>query len=141
MNAPTIGARMKAARAQLNITQSELAKKLGFRDATQISSWETGKREPSAANLRDLDLHLFAKMVKLNFEAEKVAKKTTEKVEKKDAPAATFSLSTLPTMELVKTLREVEGATGTRVLARFLKAAMVAGLTLPDLIEMVRVEE
>lgn len=44
---------LKAARVNVGLDQSEVAKKLGVNIAT-VSSWETGKTNPSLENFRKL---------------------------------------------------------------------------------------
>jgi len=53
----TLGQKIKSLRMQINMTQGELADKLG-KERSTISSWETNRREPDGETLKDL-AHLF----------------------------------------------------------------------------------
>lgn len=64
MSIPTIGARIKAARKELGITQQQLATKLGMNGASSISNWETGDIEPGAKYTEKLEKILFSKIAK-----------------------------------------------------------------------------
>lgn len=77
MTTPTIGARIKAARAQLNLTQIQAATMLGHKTTSQLSKWETGDIEPGAVSIEVLERKLFSKVEKLNKENDRATKKET----------------------------------------------------------------
>jgi transcriptional regulator with XRE-family HTH domain len=59
MSSPTIGARIRAARSILGMTQTILATKLQFATTSSISQWERDVIAPNEENLALLQKHLF----------------------------------------------------------------------------------
>ena len=52
-NSPTLGQRLKQARAKSKLKQNELARRIG-RPKSAVCEWEGDVREPSLSTLRDL---------------------------------------------------------------------------------------
>lgn len=50
----SIGNKITQARKELNLTQADLAKKIGLKNRAMIGAWETGPYKPSAKNLEKL---------------------------------------------------------------------------------------
>lgn len=53
-----VGARIRTAREEINLSQQDLAKSLGFKDRQTLSHIEAGKRKVSSAELVDVMKHL-----------------------------------------------------------------------------------
>jgi transcriptional regulator with XRE-family HTH domain len=68
MAEPTIGARIRAARSALGLTQADVAKKLGLSTTSSVSQWERDLIPPSEVYLADLKKHLFDPAAKLDFD-------------------------------------------------------------------------
>lgn len=68
MSEPTIGARIRAARSTLGLTQADVAKKLGFDTTGTVSRWERDVLIPSDSALGSLQKYLFDPAEKLSFE-------------------------------------------------------------------------
>jgi len=73
MASPTMGARIRASRNILNITQIELAHRMGDKTSSDVSRWERDVATPSEDKLALLQKHLFTPADKLSGEIVRVA--------------------------------------------------------------------
>lgn len=84
---PTIGARIKAARATLGLSQRSLAELIGF-SRNAVMKWELDQQIPTKESMKKIESVLFSKVETLKEETKDIAKppplpkKTSKSVER-----------------------------------------------------------